>query len=105
MSIKQVLEIRDDLNTQKFREWFLDPSRSDNEIFHDVIKRQNIFDKVNWNAVKFATTTLVGMADPLSGLLTSIIFEREAFKKTTDDWHPHLFLDDVLNKKLNKLIK
>ncbi|MFV5589890.1 hypothetical protein [Acinetobacter variabilis] len=105
LSIKQVLEIRDDLNTQKFREWFLDPSRSDNEIFHDVIKRQNIFDKVNWNAVKFATTTLVGMADPLSGLLTSIIFEREAFKKTTDDWHPHLFLDDVLNKKLNKLIK
>ncbi|WP_353141902.1 hypothetical protein [Acinetobacter pragensis] len=105
LNIKQVLEIRDDLNTRKFREWFLDPLRSDNEIFYDVIKRQSVFDKVNWNAIKFATTTLVGVADPLSGLLTSIIFEREAFKKTADSWHPNLFLDDVLNKKLNKLIK
>ncbi|OAL81223.1 hypothetical protein AY606_00220 [Acinetobacter sp. SFB] len=105
LNIKQVLEIRDDLNTRKFREWFLEPLRSDNEIFYDVINKQNIFDKVNWDAIKFATATLVGVADPLSGLLTSIIFEREIFKKTTESWHPTLFLDDVLNKKLNKLIK
>lgn len=105
LSIGQVLEIRDDLNTRKFREWFLDHSRTDNEIFYDVIKKQNIFDKVDWSAIKFATTTLVGIADPLSGLLTSIIFEREAFKKTTDSWRPSLFLDNVLHRKLNKLIK
>lgn len=98
---KQVLEIREDLNTQRFRDWFLDPSRSDNEIFYNVIKRQNGFNKIHWDAIKFVTTTLVGMADPLSGLLTSILFERDVFKNNKDTWHPNLFLDDVLNKKLN----
>lgn len=100
LEIDDFLDMRESFDSQLFRHWFLKSDNCDEEIFYQLLKNHKI--NITTNLIKWIIPTIIGVLNTPLGIASSAI-ENFFISKILQGWHPNLFLDDILSKKLNNL--
>lgn len=100
LEIEDFLAIRESFQTKLFREWFLDPKIQIKNLYSELLKPYEVNSLIE--KIRFIVPTIIGMQFTALGVATSYT-ETFLIPKILNKWHPKLFLDDVLYKKLNDI--
>jgi hypothetical protein len=105
ISIDDILSFRSNVSGKKFREWLDDANYNKSEVYKQIMSsKKDITDKMMTKLVRWIYPKLIGMANPSLGLIVSAV-DSFILGKMLKGWHPNFFLDDVLSKKLNEMLK
>lgn len=104
IALQDFINIRENFNGRKFRDWFYDTGYNQNEVL-DILMSNN--DKLNAPLIKtirFLVTNVVGLFNPFAGLATAAA-DSYVIDKVFKGWHPNFFLDNILKSEIDKKIK
>jgi hypothetical protein len=102
LKIKDFIEICDNANTKKFSDWLFDPTVTENTILYELTKAPIV--NLRSKNLRFTLVSLISLnCHPLFSLLASAI--ESYLPQQQIGWHPTLFLDHVLDKRLSLMQK
>lgn len=105
ISIEEIISIKNNFSGKKFRNWFNSSDYNQPEIYRQLLKGP----KKTTNAmltrfIRWSFTNLIGIIDPISGIAASTV-DSFVVNKILNGWHPNFFLDDVLDDKIQSILK
>lgn len=105
LTFNDILEISENINGKKFRDWYFSTNYNKDEVYFGLLKSVNSKSTSLIKAtLKWFIPNAISLINPLLGKPTSIITS-PLINKLIKEWHPNLFLDDVLKKTIDENIK
>jgi len=102
LKIQDFIEICDNTNTEMFSNWLFDPSVTKETILYELTKKTKI--NLRSKNLRFTLVSLIALHfHPLISLFASALDFSLPQQKI--GWHPSLFLDHVLDKRLSLIQK
>ncbi len=103
LTIEEIVAMRESVDGKKFRNWLESEDYNKEEVYKKMLSSlKNKGDNLLVRVIRFALTNIIGVASTSIGLGVSAV-DSFIIDKFLKGWHPNLFLDDVLSKKLDKI--
>ncbi|MEO4200637.1 SEC-C domain-containing protein [Acinetobacter pittii] len=100
LKIQDFLDICDNAHTKKFSEWLFDPKVTEETILYELTKPQEADSLIKY--LRFTLVSMISLYSPaLVGMVASLVDLLIPEKQKS--WHPSLFLDHVLDKRLSNI--
>lgn len=102
ISIEETIELRESFNGKIFRHWYESRNYDEDEVIRELLQRkgQTLKEKI----LRFTAPILAGGISPLAGALASAA-DSFIITRLIEGWTPALFLDDVLQKNIDKKVE
>jgi hypothetical protein len=101
ITISDILQIRNDVNGKKFRQWYLDKNYSEDEFISELLKKGKADSNIITKLLRWSIPNMIGLANPVLGIGASGI-DSFIIEKIIKGWNPNIFLDDVLKRAIDK---
>ncbi len=103
ISLKDILNLRSNIEGQLFRVWFKSKEYNENEVKRILMNNKDESLLVKYtNKVRWLIPPLVGVVGgPPSGIVAAYA-NSKFVTKFLNGWHPNLYLDNVLRKKIEE---
>ncbi|MET0016218.1 hypothetical protein [Oscillibacter sp.] len=101
ITIKDILQIRNNINGKKFRQWYLDKNYSEDEFISELLKKGKTDSNILTKLLRWSIPNMIGLANPVLGIEASGI-DSFIIEKIIKGWNPNIFLDDVLKRAIDK---
>jgi hypothetical protein len=103
LKIDDVLRLRENINGQKFRDWYL-TTHYDPKIVRQTLLSKGIPQSILAKLLRFIIPNAIGVASPALGLAASTI-DSFVIDNLLGGWHPNIFLDDVLKSEIDACLR
>ncbi len=104
LSMNNILPLRDDHDGRKVREWFESEEYNSNRIYQKLLKSRPSLSTYSWQSLlRWFIPTVVGIINTPIGVAVSAV-DNFIVSRLMGNWHPNLFFDDRLSKKLDEII-
>lgn len=103
LSIEDVLSLRENINGEKFRNWFV-TTHYDPAIVHRTLISKSVPQPVLTKLLRFIIPNAIGIANAPLGLVAGAI-DSFLIDKILGGWHPNIFLDDHLKSQIDIRLK
>jgi hypothetical protein len=102
--MKDILKLRDNYEGKKFREWLEIEDFDSKRIYVQLLRSRKNLSPYSWQSLlRWFIPTVVGIINTPAGVAVSAV-DNFVVSRLMGDWHPNLFLDERLSKKLNEIV-
>ncbi|WP_231461683.1 YecA family protein [Pedobacter sp. Leaf132] len=103
LTMIDILKLRDNYDGRKFRQWLESEDYDQQRIYQQLLKSRKSLSSIAWQSlIRWIIPTVVGILHTPVGVAVSAL-DNFLVSYLMKDWHPNLFLDGQLTKKLDDI--